>query len=349
MKLSRTLFSLVLALVLALPTMVVPAQAEAEKVINLFTWATYIDDDTLAKFEAASGLKVNYSYLTSNEEMLAKLEANDGSEYDLVLASDYALEILRKTDLIQPLNKDLLPNFGNLNHNYLGRYFDPESAYVVPYTAGTPMLVYDPAKVDFEIKGYADLWNEQLKNQVVLVDDARNIVGITLKTMGKSFNETEPAVLAEAATRLNPLFPNVVSFDYDTPYTVLTSGQATVGYMFTPFVQLALMERPDLKAVFPEEGLGFGIDGFVIPKNAPHPENAHMLLNFLLDGEVAANTAKVQMYMTPNSAALTHMTEEEKNNPTYVTDEQIASAEFIMDVGDATSIYQDIWTAFKAQ
>lgn len=349
MKLSRSILSLVLALIITLSLASSPASAEEEKVINLFTWATYIDDATLADFEAATGIKVKYSYLTSNEEMLAKLEANGGSEYDLVLASDYALEILRKSDLIQPLNKELLPNFANLNPLYLGRYFDPESQYVVPYTAGTPLIVYDPAKVSFEIKGYADLWNEELKNQVVLVDDARNIVGITLKTMGKSFNETDPAVLEEASAKLKPLFPNVVSFDYDTPYTVLTSGQASAGYMFTPFVQLALMERPDLKVVFPEEGLGFGIDGLVIPKNAPHPESAHALLNYLLDGKVAANTAKVQMYMTPNSAALEYMTEEEKNNPTYVSDAQIESAEFIKDVGEATKLYQQIWTEFKAQ
>ena len=83
-------------LVLILTLSLVPATAEEEKVLNIFTWATYIDEVTLANFTAETGIQINYSYFASNEEMLMKLEANGGSEYDIVLASDYIISAARK-------------------------------------------------------------------------------------------------------------------------------------------------------------------------------------------------------------------------------------------------------------
>lgn len=345
----KKLLALAMSLCLLLAAVAFPAGAEEEKVINLFSFAGYIDDQTLNDFEAATGIKVNFSYFTTNEEMMAKLQANGGSDYDLVLASDYALNTLRTGGLLQKLDKTLLPNYVNLKPSYLGKYFDPDNEYVIPYAAGTPLIVYDPALVTIDIKGYADLWDESLKDNVVLIDDARNIVGITLKTMGKSFNETDPAVLEQAKEKLMPLYPNVRAFDYETPYTALVNGEAAVAYMFTPYVLIALDARPDLKVVYPEEGLGFGIDGLVIPVNAPHPTSAHALLDYLMDGKVAAHTVEMQYYMSPNAQADQYLPDSLKNNPAFVTDEQVESAEFIMNVGDAEQLFQQIWTEFKQQ
>ena len=156
----------ILALILSvamLCAMAATSFAEEEKVVNLFTWATYVDDTTLSNFEAATGIKVNYSYFSSNEEMMAKLQANNGSEYDVILASDYALATMREQNLLQKLDKTLFTNYENLNPAYLSEYFDPEGEYVIPYVIGTPLIVYDPALVDIEIKGFADLWDPSLR------------------------------------------------------------------------------------------------------------------------------------------------------------------------------------------
>ncbi len=345
----KRILALVLSMMLMAAMTVTPAAAEEEKVLNLFTWATYVDDETLANFEAATGIKVNYSYFSSNEEMMAKLQANGGSEYDIILASDYALATMREQNLLLPLNKDVLTNYGNLNPNYLGQYFDPDSAYVIPYVVGTPLIVYDPALVDIEIKGYADLWDPSLADSIVVVDDARNIIGITLKTMGKSLNETDPAVLAEAKDRLMPLYPNIRLFDYDTPYSAVISGEAAVGYMFTTQVIVSILERPDLVVVVPEEGVGIGIDGFAIPVNAPHPEAAHIFLDYLMNPEVAAHCAEWQYSPTPNKAAEPLLPDWLKNSPVLLTDEQAAQAEMMRPVGDTEQTYQDIWMEFKQQ
>ncbi len=341
----KRLLSLLLAL-LMLPALPL-ALAEEEKVLNLFTWATYIDDATVAKFTEETGIKVNYTNFASNEEMLLKMSAA-GNEFDVILASDYAINTLRKDGKLQKLNKEWLPNYGNLDPAFLSQYYDENNEYTVPYTAGTPLIVYNPDLVDIEITGYGDLWNPALKDSIVLIDDARNIIGITLKTLGYSFNTTDEAQLEEARQKLMSLRPNVRSFNYDTPHNDLLSGEVSVGYMFTPFVLLAMDENPNLKVVYPKEGMGFGIDSLVIPANAPHPENAHKLLNFLLDSQVAGNTAGMQYYLSPVQTAYEFIPEYLRDNPAIkIPPEILGETEFIKDLGPLESKYQEIWAEFK--
>ena len=338
---------LVLALMLSLTLPLV--QAEEEKLLNVFTWATYIDDATVAKFTEETGIKVNYTTFASNEEMLLKMSMSS-NEYDVILASDYAINTLRKQEKLQKLDKSLLPNYDNLDPAFLSQYYDENNEYTVPYTAGTPLIVVNPALTDVEITGYEDLWKPELKDSIVIIDDARNIVGITLKTLGYSFNTTDDKELAEAKEKLMTLRPNIRAFNYDTPHNDMLSGEVSVGYMFTPFVLLAMDGNPDLKVIYPKEGMGFGIDSLVIPANAPHPKNAHALLNFLLDSEVAGNTAGMQYYLSPVKTAYEFIPEYLRDNPAIrIPEEILGETEFIMDVGEAESKFQEIWAEFKLQ
>ncbi len=336
-----------LILMLCLTISLSPSLAQGEKVLNIFTWEGYIDAETLKGFTEETGIKTNYTTFSTNEEMLIKM-TSASAEYDLILASDYAINMLRKQDMLLKLDKSLLPNFANIGPAFLNQYYDENSEYAAPYTAGTPLIIYDDKLVDFEITGYDSLWDERLKDSIVLIDDARNIIGITLKTMGESFNTVDDAKLKEAEAKLMTLRPNVRSFNYDTPHYDILSGECSVGYMFTPFVMLALMENPELKIVYPEEGLGFGIDSLVISKDAPHPENAHALINYLLDAQVGAHIAQWQMYLSPNIASYELLPEELKNNPAInIPAEKLANAEFIKDLGEYESVYQTIWQRFK--
>lgn len=319
-----------------------PAPAAEEKVLNVFTWATYFPDDVLAEFTEATGIKINYSTFETNEEMLMKLES--GGEYDLVLASDYIVDIARSQELMLKLDKEKLPNYKNINPAFQSKFFDPQNEYTIPYSAGIPLIVYNPAMTgDVEIKGYEDLWNPAFKDSLVIMDDPRNVLGITLKTMGKSLNETDPAVLEQAKEKLMTLKPNIRALDYSTPYNLMIGEETSIGYMFTSQVITALEAKPELKVVFPEEGLGFGIDSCFIPVKAPHPDNAHQFLDFIMEGERSAHITDQVFYISCNSAATPFL----KNQTLVIPDDAITDAEFIMDVGDATQLYNDIWTAFK--
>lgn len=344
----KKLTALLLAL-LMLSAILPLAVAEEAPELNFFSWATYIDDDTVARFTEETGIKVNYTNFASNEEMLLKMSAT-GNEYDVILASDYAINTLRKQDLLQKLDKALLPNYDNLDPAFLSQYYDEHNEYTVPYTAGTPLIVVNRDLTDVEITGYADLWNPELKDNIVLIDDARIIIGITLKTLGYSFNTTDDEQLAQAKEKLFELRPNIRAFNYDTPHNDITSGEVAVGFMFTPFVLLAMDENPELEVVYPKEGMGFGIDSLVIPANAPHPKNAHVLLDYLLRSEVAGNTAGMQYYLSPVATAYEFIPEYLRDNPAiHIPAEILGETEFIVDLGEYESVYQEIWAEFKLQ
>ncbi len=321
-----------------------------ERTLNVLTWDGYIPQDVISAFEADTGIKMNFSNFNDNEEMLSKLSAAGASQYDVVIASDYMIDIAAKMGLIAELDKEKIPNFENIDEVYQNQYYDLENKYVVPYAAGTPLIVYDPEKVSVDIKGYNDLWDPQLKNSIVLLDDARNIIGITLKSMGYSFNETDENILNEAKEKLFKLKDNVHHFDYNNPYESIISGEVNVAYMFTPQVLLALAERPELKVVYPEEGMGFGIDSWFIPTTAKNTDEAHEFLNYILEPKTGANIAEQIMYMCINKASREYLSDEFTKNPAlYIDTEVLGTPEFIEDVGDATAIFDKIWTEFKQQ
>ena len=348
----KKLFALLLALMLM---MSVCAAAETvnqkdEAVLNIFTWEGYIDYSTVIQpFEAETGIKVNYATFASNEEMFEKLSAVGGGDYDIILASDYMLNTVREAGLMQKFDPAIVTNYGNLNPDFTGKFFDPENAYVIPYVSGIPLIVYDPNVVDIEINGFADLWDPSLKDTIGLIDDARVTLGMVLLSMGQSMNTTDEAVLAEAAEKLNALKENIHVLEYENLHNYLVSGDIGVAYTFTPFVGLALDANPDLKVVWPQEGLGFGIDGCFIPSNAPHAKNANLFLEFLLRPEIAAVCAEWQYYCTPNAAALEVISEDYKARTEFMgLFDRMDDAEFVLNLPpEDEQKFQDIWTTFK--
>ncbi|MED9822153.1 MAG: spermidine/putrescine ABC transporter substrate-binding protein [Christensenellales bacterium] len=348
----KKLFALLLALMLM---MSVCAAAETvnqkdEAVLNIFTWEGYIDYSTVIQpFEAETGIKVNYATFASNEEMFEKLSAVGGGDYDIILASDYMLNTVREAGLMQKFDPAIVTNYGNLNPDFTGKFFDPENAYVIPYVSGIPLIVYDPNVVDIEINGFADLWDPSLKDTLGLIDDARVTLGMVLLSMGQSMNTTDEAVLAEAAEKLNALKENIHVLEYENLHNYLVSGDIGVAYTFTPFVGLALDANPDLKVVWPQEGLGFGIDGCFIPSNAPHAKNANLFLEFLLRPEIAAVCAEWQYYCTPNAAALEVISEDYKARTEFMgLFDRMDDAEFVLNLPpEDEQKFQDIWTTFK--
>ena len=188
-----------------------------------------------------------------------------------------------------------------------------------------------------------------LADSIGLIDDARVTIGMVLLSMHESMNTTDDAVLAEAAEKLDSLRSNIHVLEYENLHNYLVSGDISVAYTFTPFVALALDANPDLKVVWPEEGLGFGIDGCFIPVNAPHARNANIFLQYLLRPEVAATCAEWQYYCCPNEAAKAYLSEEYLNNPVFngIYD-RLDDAEYVRNLSsEDEQKFQDIWTKFK--
>jgi spermidine/putrescine transport system substrate-binding protein len=175
------------------------------------------------------------------------------------------------------------------------------------------------------------------------------VIGIAQKKLGYSFNETDPDKMAQVEQELLALKPNICVMNDDTPHNALISGDAIAGYMYGSQIVAARAVMPQLKVVYPEEGLGFGIDCIVTAKDLPHKDAAYIFINYLLDGEVSAWTSDLIDYGNCNTAAVDYMTEEFLSDDTVnAPEEAIASAEMMRPLDEETTkLYDAVWTAFK--
>lgn len=313
------------------------------------TWANYVPPEVIKDFETETGIKVNYKEFTTNEEMLMLFQ-NQTNQYDLIVCSDYIIEIMiQEGNLLRELDRSKLPNYSNISPAFQSQYYDPENKYTIPYATGCALLIYDPAQVGFEVKGYKDLWNPSLKDSVVLLDGARDIIGMTLQMQGESINETDPAKLDTARQKLLELKPNIISFDADQPHNAIINGDAKIGLMFGSQATAAMEEVDGLVCVYPEEGLSIYIDNFVMSAQSPNTENAYRFLNYMLDGKVSAKASSIINYANTNTAAQEFLPQEFLDNETVnIPEHLLGKTEMYQGVGEADLIYDEIWTEVKA-
>lgn len=317
--------------------------AGEDKELVLFTWQGMFPQEVLDGFEEETGVKVIYSNFDTDETMLEKLSMAKGGDYDFVIADDYILETVIANGLAQELDKESLENIGNINPLYQGQFYDPEDAYTVPYGAGIPLIVYDPEQVELDINGYSDLWDESLEDSIALVGNYRVINGITQLSLGKSMNEEDIDVIKETGKKLLELAPNVRMIQDDNTQNALLNGEASVALLYTSQVTAALAENPDLKVVYPEEGLGFGIMGAFIPSQAPNKDAAYSFLDYLMQPEIAAQCTNYIGYYSTNKAA------DEFVNENLVVPDDVTKGEIVQNVSqEAEEQYNKNWTEFKA-
>lgn len=316
---------------------------EDNKELVLYTWECLFPQEVLTDFEDETGIRIISSNFDSNETMFEKVQQSDGKDYDLVIGDDYIIEQIVNNGLAKELDKEKLKNYDNINPLYQSQFYDPENKYTIPHGAGIPLIVYDPEQVDFEIQGYEDLWNPALEDKIATIASYRAVEGMVLLTMGKSMNEQDPAVIKEAGEKLKELAPNIRMIQDTNTQNALLNGEASVGILYTSQVIAALAENPDLKVVYPKEGLGFGIMNFFIPKNAPDTEEAYAFLDYILEPEVAAKCFDFVGYYCTNKAA------DELVNPDLVVPDSVTKGEIIQNVSaEAEEVYNQNWTEFKA-
>lgn len=323
-------------------------QQEGSRELNLFTWEGMFPQEVLDGFTAETGIKVNYSSFDTDETMLSKLQTAKGGDYDVVIADDYIIETAIAGQLVQPLDKSRLDNLGNVNPVYQSQFFDPDDAYTVPYGAGVQTIVYNPDTVSIEIKGYADLWDESLKDNLAIIGNYRVINGMALKVAGESYNTTDTATIAAAGEKLLLLAPNIRLIKDDNVQDDLISGEVGAAVMYTSQVTMACLANPDLKVVYPEEGIGFGIMAQFIPVNAPHPDEAHEFINYILRPEVAKQCFEFLGYYSTNRAA-DELIDEAYRQFLTLPDDFGGDTEMIQNVDSAAEEeHMKVWTKFKS-
>ncbi|MDR2501295.1 MAG: spermidine/putrescine ABC transporter substrate-binding protein [Treponema sp.] len=321
------------------------AAEKGGETLTLFTWAEMFPPELLEGFTQDTGIPVNYVNFLENEDMLSRLETSGG--YDLVVADDYIIETVIEKGLAAKLNKGLLKNYGNINPLYQEQFYDRRDEYTVPYGAGVQTIVYDPERVSINIQGYADLLDPSLRNRIGIIENYRVINGLALKMLGKSYNTENIADIRAAGEKLLELAPNIRLIKDDRLEEELLSGEIDAAVMYTSQANMASMVKPELKQVFPQEGIGFGIMAFFIPAATRNSGAAHAFIDYVLDPARGAACFEFINYYSTYSAS-DPLIKEEYREFLSLPSNFNSSLELIQNISAEALEEQDrIWTAFQ--
>ena len=334
------------------PTAAPPVVTSKE--LNLYAWSEYVPQELLDAFAKEYKVKVNYDTYASNEELLAKLQAGK-TNYDVIIPSDYTVAIMIAQKMLEPVDLDHTPNFVNVDDPFKSLPFDPGNKYSVPYQWGSVGIAVNTAKVSKPITKYADLWDPAFKGKLVVLDDEREIIGMALLVLGYDKNSTDPAQLEAAKKKLIELKPNIKLFDSDSPKTALLSGEVVAGVVWNGEAALAHQENPKITYVLPEEGMGLWYDNMAIPKGAPHKDAATAFINFVLRPEMSILVTQFFPYSSVNKVALELLKTKEPDTykqymefpATNPPADAVKKGKIIIDVGDATKLWDKVWTEVK--
>ncbi len=317
--------------------------------LNIFVWTEYLPDSVVEKFEKETGIKVNVSTYSSNEDMLAKVKSETAGAYDVLNPSDYMVAQLIAQDMLQPLDFEKLPNFSHIGESYKNPAYDPGNVYSVPYMGGAGAIVVNKDKIDMDITSYADLFDTALEGQLVVLDDFRAVIGMTAKSIGYDMNETDTAKLAEVSDKLMELKNNVVLYDSDSPKSALISGDCAAGMIWSAEVAMAMEEVPSIEVIYPEEGAYLFFDNWVVTKESPNSENALKWINFVMEPENMAMILEEFPYLCANTDAIELMGDEYSSNPAKNPPaDAIAKGSYVENLDASTlDIYSEMWTKLK--
>lgn len=317
--------------------------------LNLFVWTEYLPDSVVEKFEKETGIKVNVSTYSSNEDMLAKVKSETAGAYDVLQPSDYMVAQLIAQGMLAELDFGELPNFSHIGESYKDPSYDPGNKYSVPYMGGAGAIAVNKAKVNKEIKSYADLFDPSLKDSLVVLDDFRAVIGMTSKSLGYDLSETDPARLKEVSDKLMALKDNVVLYDSDSPKSALISGDCAAGMIWSAEIAMAMEEVPDIEVVYPEEGAYLFFDNWVVTKESPNYESAMKWINFMMEPENMAMVLEEFPYLCANTDAIDIMGEDYSGNPAKNPPaDAIAKGSYVQNLdSDTLDKYNEMWTKLK--
>ncbi|HUN23831.1 MAG TPA: spermidine/putrescine ABC transporter substrate-binding protein [Anaerolineales bacterium] len=322
--------------------------------LSFFNWSDYLAPELLDMFEEECGVKVVQDTFSNNEDMIAKVQAGN-SGYDLVVPSDYAVQIMVNRGLLAELTKENLPNLANVNPANLGMYFDPENKYSVPYQWGTTAIIYNSAKLEEAPTSWAAIFEPdqicKYKGYVSLLDDEREALGAALKYLGYSYNDVDPAHHEEAKQLLLAQKDCLAGYSSDI-IPQLAAEEILLAQGWPGQLGQARVDNPDLKYVFPSEGFSVWQDNLSIPVDAPNPYTAEIFINWLMDSEIAAINENYIFYFTPVQTAEDLLSDEYKEimggAGLLEVYDHLDRAEWI-ERNDKTVIFSDTWTAVRAK
>jgi putrescine transport system substrate-binding protein len=345
------------------------ARAADEKVLNIYNWSEYIGENTVKAFEAETGIRVRYDNFDSNEILLAKMIAGR-TGYDIIVPSSDFGRILIDGGLVQKLDRSKLLLWSNLQPAVMQMMakLDPGNQYMVPWLGSAVSVGYNAEKVKAALGGEAIPANpfelvfnphyaDRLKKcGISILDSASDLFPSALIYVGKPAFSNTQSDYNEAFAMLQKVRQDIALFSFNGYINDLASGSLCVALGYSgDFNNANNKAREGGKAVhieapLPPNGSQFGFESMMIPADAPHPENAHAWINYILRPQVQAEITNKVMFTSPNLAARKYIRPEVLANAiAFPPDDYLANKAQFYEVRkpDTRRLMTRLYTRFK--
>lgn len=341
---------------------------DAQKELNIYNWSDYIGEHTVENFSKEYGIKVHYDTYDSNETLEAKLMAGN-TGYDVVFPSSNNFARMIKAGIFLPLDKSKLSNLSNMDptiEKVVSDSADPGNKYAITYMWGTNGFSYNADMIkkrmpDAPIDSLKMIFDPTVLSKftdcgVSFLDSPEDVIQLALLYIGKSPVSQNPDDMKAAFKMLSKVRPYITMFDSQGYLNALPNGDRCIAMSWSGDYATAQARADEvgkdihLGYTVPKEGANVWFDGMLIPKDAPHPKNALLFLNYMMRPDVIADTTNYINYANANAKATPLVNKEITSNPAIYPDTETMKRLYpaVTRNNDIQRILTREWTRFKA-
>lgn len=323
--------------------------------LKVLIYSEYMDPEIPKLFEKKTGINVEIHTYESTEEMMARLrrDRSGANHYDLVVVTDYAVFLLAKEKLIQPLEHSNIPNMRNISKTFMNPVYDRDNIYSLPYQWGTVGIMYRDDLMPKVDPTWGLIFNPDLQpGPFVLINSMRDLIGAALKYQGRSFNSRKKGELEKAeelilATKKSKRYNGFESGLGGK--NKLLDGGATAAIAYNGDAVRAMKKDKRVGFIVPKEGSILWVDVMAVTAGAINWGGAHAFINFILDPKIGAMLSNFNRYATPNAASLPMVRKQDRQDQgIYPSASVMSKMEFLEDLGKDNDLYVKAWKAIKS-
>ena len=259
--------------------------------LNVFIWPQSIDTKILKNFEEKTGIILNVSYYESNEELFAKIKRTEGKGYDLIIPSDYAIDLLIKEGLLKRIDHSKLNFWKQINPSLLNKYYDLNNMFSIPFELSIYGIGFNSNAIK---KGNVTEWRDVFssKSRVVMPNDIRELIFITSQYLfGKHIKMEEQQVL-QVISVLNQQKKFVEAYTDFQADKMLSNGSCELAISSSLFIWQGMRRNKDINFVIPKDGSFVSIENIAIPKGSCKDFLIYQLINYLFELETITENLK---------------------------------------------------------
>ena len=328
-----------------------PASAQKHQ-LNLFIWSEYIAPQVVKDFESAHDCKVTVDLYEDEESMMAKLQGGGTALYDVVVPSNLLTPALIKLGMLAPLRRENIPNLKHLDAAFANPPYDRGNKFTVPFQWGTVGIYLRKPKEKQVDESWGLLFDPRKQTgSFLLIDSMRDPIGAALRYQGHSLNSTDIPQLKAARDLLIETKHRSAGFEGGVGGKNRVLGKSVIAAIdYSGDAVRGMAEDAETYYFIPREGSQIWVDNLAIPVRAPHREMADKFLNYILDAKVGAQQVNFSQYASPNAAARPFIKPDDLRNPAiYPPPDVMKRLEFANDLGQASRLYDEVWTAVKSK